>query len=198
MGKVSKICEVCGNNFTYYLSAHPNRRFCSNKCMGVSFRTDRLGMKFSLEHRKNLSISHKGMVGTMKGKHHTEEAKQKISKAKKGIKHSREHIRKCLQRNPKSSLEIKFENIINKFKLPYKFVGDGSFLIERKCPDFINTNGEKIAIEVYCRKHKEKFRKDGVEGWKANRKSVFQKHGWNIEFFNEIQVNEEEVLMRLI
>jgi len=114
-----------------------------------------------------------------------------------GRKLTKEHIKKCLKRNPKSSLEIKFENIINKIKLPYKFVGNGKFLIGRKCPDFINVNGQKIAVEVYYRKHKELLRNKTIEQWQQERQKIFDEYDWQIEFFNEFQVNEQEIKRRL-
>lgn len=119
--------------------------------------------------------------------------KDKISKTLKGRKQSKEHIRKRLKRKDKSNLEIKFENIINNLNLPYKFVGNGSFFIAGKCPDFINQNGERIAIEVFARIHKEKFRDGGLNKWKKDRKKLFESCGWKIIFFDETQVNEENV-----
>jgi DNA-directed RNA polymerase subunit RPC12/RpoP len=40
-------------------------------------------------------------------------------------------------------------NVIQEYNLPYKYVGDGEVIIEGKNPDFINTNSQKIIIEVY-------------------------------------------------
>ena len=44
----------------------------------------------SPETRKKMSESHKGMPGTMKGRHHSEETRKKISEAGKGRKHTEE------------------------------------------------------------------------------------------------------------
>lgn len=44
----------------------------------------------SEETRKKMSESHKGMPGTMKGRHHSEETKKKMSEASKGRKHTEE------------------------------------------------------------------------------------------------------------
>ena len=163
-----------------------------------------LGRKRSIESIIKGSEKNKGRIvsqGTREkirqkvtGYHHTEETKIKIREARKTQVFTKEHIRKVLRRNPKSSLEIKFEEIIQKFNLPYKFVGNGSFFIERKCPDFINTNGQKIAIEVYYRRHKQEFRNTSIDQWKQNRQNIFRKYGWNIIFFDETEVNEENVL----
>lgn len=105
-----------------------------------------------------------------------------------------EVIKKSLRRRPMSSLEIKFQGIIDKNELPYKYVGNGDFFIERKNPDFININGEKKAIEVYARRHKEKLREISIEEWKKQRQELFAKYGWEIIFFNEVELTESNVL----
>lgn len=145
------------------------------------------GKKFTVEHRMKISNARKGMK-------FSDEHRKSISKVQ--LARSPEIIRKCLLRHPKSSLEKRFEDIVNKLNLPYRFVGNGDFFIERKNPDFINTNHLKIAVEVYCRKHKERFR-GGLDGWKSERSEIFGRYGWRIEFFDETQVTEAEVLRRL-
>ena len=40
-------------------------------------------------------------------------------------------------------------DLIKKYDLSYKYVGNGSFLIGYKNPDFVNINGQKICIEVF-------------------------------------------------
>lgn len=165
-----------------------------------------LGKKRPRETIEKMSQSHKGKPSPRKGIKMSEEQKQKISNSKmgsipwnKGKKtgpQSPELIRKRLKRNPKSSLEIKFEDLVNTLKFPYKFVGNGEVLVARKCPDFINSDGEKIAIEVYYRKHKEMFR-GGLEQWKAERIKIFNKEGWSLLFFDETQVTEEKIKLKL-
>ena len=80
--------------------------------------------------------------------------------------------------------------------MPYKFVGNGEFIIAGKNPDFINTNGQKIAVEVYYKRHKEQFR-DGVDSWKQERQELFNQYGWQIEFFDALEVNDDIILGRL-
>lgn len=105
-----------------------------------------------------------------------------------------EAIKKALRRRLPSSLEAKFQNIIDKYQLPYKFVGNGKFFIEGKNPDFININGEKKAIEVYARRHKESLRNLSIEKWKKVRQAIFAKYGWEVIFFNEVELTESNVL----
>jgi len=143
----------------------------------------RTGQEVSLEERKKRSVALKGKYV---GKNHWAYGK----------KLTPEHIRNCLRRRGKSSLEEKFELIINKLELPYKFVGNGEFIIAGKNPDFINTNGQKIAVEVYYKRHKEQFR-DGVDSWKQERQELFNQYGWQIEFFDALEVNDDIILGRL-
>ena len=170
----------------------------------------------TLEHRKKVSLA-------QKGKKHTKEWKRRMSERTKGnkyrlgipeteekkIKHSifmKEYIKKhpewikaCLRRRKMSSLEIKMNDFIKKHNIPYRFVGNGEVIIGRKCPDFINTNGEKIAIEVYYRRHKEQIgqaKGKTIEDWKQERQEIFNKYGWKIKYFDETEVNEEELTRR--
>jgi hypothetical protein len=183
------------------------------------------GKMHSEETRKILSKTHKGKVSHLKGKLLTQEHKEKlkgikrsletrkkISEFQKGRLKSKEtrrkmreshlklckdseYIKKILRRRIPSSLEKKMIEIIDNLKLPYIFVGNGRFWIENINPDFINCNGEKIAIEVFYRKHKEQFA-GGLENWKNKRGETANKYGWKIIFLNETQVNKEEVLRR--
>lgn len=122
--------------------------------------------------------------------------KPNVSKALMGRKLSKEHIRNSLRRRIPSSLEESFQKIIDKHNLPYKYVGNGKILIERYNPDFINTNNEKIAIEVYARYYK--LRNNiSIEKWKEERQKVFNRYGWKIIFFNEVEVNKKNVLKKL-
>jgi very-short-patch-repair endonuclease len=132
----------------------------------------------------------------MREKRLSEETKNKLSMALRGRKLSAEHIKKALSRRTPTSLEKKFQGIIDKNGLPYKFVGDGSFMIGRKNPDFINTNGEKIAIEVYARYYKLKHA-ETVQEWQEERERIFKEHGWRVLFFDAMQVTEDNVLMHL-
>lgn len=119
-----------------------------------------------------------------------------MSKALMGRKLTKEHIKNCLRRRTPTSLEEKFQKIINKNNLPYKYVGNGKFFIENFNPDFINTNHEKIAIEVYAKYYKLRNSKT-IEEWKKERNRVFKKYGWKVIYFDEIEVKEQNVLNKI-
>jgi len=111
---------------------------------------------------------------------------------------SSDYWKKVLRRRKKSKLEQRVEFVIKKHNLPYKFVGNGKFFIERKNPDFININGEKTAVEVYCRTQKENVRKISVKKWKNDRAKLFAKYGWNIIFIEDWQTNKEKNILKLL
>lgn len=126
----------------------------------------------------------------------SEATKEKIGAPQRGKILSAETVKRILTRRTPTSLEMKFQGIIEKNNLPYKFVGDGSFMIGRKNPDFININGEKIAIEVYARYYKLRHA-ETVREWQEDRERVFKEYGWSAIFFDETQVNEANVLSKL-
>ena len=94
----------------------------------------------------------------------------------------------------KSKLEEKVEKIIKKYKLPYKYTGDGGFMIGHYYPDFVNINGDKKAVEVYWKAHKDLFRRGGFEGWKKDRVSTYQYYGWKTIFIDGEKVTEKFVV----
>jgi len=87
---------------------------------------------------------------------------------KKGHIVSDEMLRKTLK-NRISKHELNFEALLLKFGLPYKFVGNGQIIIEGRCPDFINTNGEKKLIELT---------KNTKYEWKKNTINHYAKFGF--------------------
>jgi len=153
------------------------------KCPQLSGENNgNFGRKFSDEHIRKLSESHKG------NKHG-----ENWFKKMRGRKLTEEHIKKAMRRRIPTSLEEAFMAIIEKNNLPYAYVGDGSFLIERCNPDFINVNGKKTAIEVYARIYKTLGGRN-IEDWKKERSEKFKRYGWEIIYFDETEVNEKNVL----
>ena len=117
------------------------------------------------------------------------------NKDKTGV-YTKEMLKNILARRIPSCLEKEFQEIIDKYNLPYKYVGDGSFIIGHYNPDFINTNSKKIAIEVYACYHKLK-NNISIEKWKDERNKVFAKYGWKIIYFDETQIKENKILATL-
>lgn len=199
--RTTYVCITCKKSFTRPPSA--KSKFCSKECLYEDMRSHRGSLAY---HWKGGESYNNKCVDCGKGisfastrcKSCAAKLMPHTSMKQKPWLRTREAIRKALRRRPISSLEDKFQKIIDKYKLPYKYVGNGKFLIERKNPDFININGEKKAIEVYARKHKEKLRNTTIEEWKKNRQGVFDKYGWKIIFFDEIQLNDEKNVLSVL
>ena len=138
-----------------------------------------------------------GGLGPNKGKIFSASHRANISKALTGRRLSPQHVKNALRRREMSSLEIKFQQIIDEYQLPYKFVGNGEFMIENKNPDFININGEKKAIEVYYKRHKEEFR-NGIQAWKEDRASIFAKYGWELLFLEATDLNNKTIINKIL
>lgn len=95
----------------------------------------RLGREKAERTRKLISVAHKG-------KRNPEFAKRRKDP---------EFIRRLfigLNKKP-TKPEARLISIISLNKLPYKYVGDGQFILGGFCPDFLNTDGRKQVIELF-------------------------------------------------
>lgn len=132
------------------------------------------GIKESKERRKACKTRKRKPGDGMDGKFHSYKTIEKMREAHKRKNLSKETLEKMsksakryCQRNPKcvenrvkamlAGLEIKptkperrLKNKLNHlFPREYKYVGNGNIFIGRKCPDFININGQKKIIELF-------------------------------------------------
>lgn len=200
----------CAQSFNKFDERNRVRKFIQNHTKVKHDRQFKKGEHNGVEFKKGQVPWNKNMTG-YKGqeKHYNwKGGKPKCIKCRKQLGnyqaqrcHSCENgnrepeiYAKALRRREMSTLEQKFLKIIQKYDLPYKFVGNGEFMIERKNPDFININGEKKAIEVFSIRHKNQFRDGGLEGWKQSRSQLFAKYGWQVIFFEALEINENNVL----
>ena len=105
---------------------------------------------------------------------------------------------KTLEKRGKTYLERDLENIINKHGLPYKYTGDGSFIIGFLNPDFVNTNGEKVAIEVYYSYYKNRSF-GSEENYQKWRNTWLGRYGWKAVYLNEndMMSPEEEIIDKI-
>lgn len=119
------------------------------------------------------------------GKPRTEKTKENISKSLMGKPLSIEHkikisekikqywkdpeyAKKHLVFNSPNKQEKKLLGILdNLYPGEWKFVGDGKMIIDGKCPDFINVNGQKKIIELYGERwHQDHNPKDRINVFK--------------------------------
>lgn len=113
----------------------------------------------SLEQWQNLEIRAnmiKNMSDALTGGHHlpmNEKARHKISeKAKKrwaNPEFRQAVIPKCLTCQKPNKSEQFLIDFFQEHNLPFRYVGDGEFILGGRCPDFLNTNGNKQLIELF-------------------------------------------------
>lgn len=171
-----------------------------------------IGKHLSLEVRKKLSIKNKGRKHTeeekrkmsifqknrMKdktktpfyGRHHTKEVKEAQRLLRKSIRISTHHTKP----------EKIFLSFIEEYNLPYKYVGDGKFWIEDINPDFINCNGEKIAIEIFGDYWHKQMKGLKWERTEEGRKYILKKYGWKgiVIWESEIKKLESKKIYELL
>lgn len=107
------------------------------------------------------------------GKYDSPEYRLKLSEFQKKQHADPEYRRKIMSSRRPTDVEQKLIDIIAKHNLPYKYTGDGSFLIGNLNPDFINTNSEKVAIDIFGDYW---HMPEEVE----ERRSIFTEYGWDL------------------
>jgi len=134
----------------------------------------------------------------MKGKHHTEETKKKLSIATTNNNPMKnpETVRKVLRRREITSLEQKLLDLINKHSLSYKFVGNGTFMVGKKNPDFVHLSQHTV-IEIYCIYFKLKHY-DSIEEYETKRVAYFKKYGYKTILIRDYMMNNEQNILSLL
>lgn len=90
-------------------------------------------------------------------------------------------------------------DIITKNNLPYRYTGDGSFIIGGLNPDFVNVNGRKIAIELFGDYWHSK-KADSYIDTEEGRAIRFKEYGWELVVIWETEINtlpEETIVAKL-
>lgn len=124
------------------------------------------------------------------GKKRSEEHKEIIRAKTKALWENQEYREKTLKaifksfRHKTSSYEQRLIDLFKKFNIKYKFCGSGNDIVimGKKIPDFINTNGKKIVLEVYTKGHLGNLKPINYE---KIRKTHFAKYGYKVIYFNE-------------
>lgn len=111
----------------------------------------------SNEGKKLLWLTERNLINNpMKGKHHTEEEKKKMSlglrKKWNDPEFKQRVVRKIMLSNYRepNRQESYLDKILStNSPNEYKYVGNGEFILGGKCPDFMNINGKKKVIELF-------------------------------------------------
>lgn len=121
-----------------------------------SERTSRfIGHKHTPESKQKMSQAQKGKNTWSKGRKASEETRKRISEASKRHWQNAEYrdkvIREMIRGNHQrpTTPERRVISIIDLYNLPFKYTGDGSFIIHGVNPDFVNCNGAKVVLEIF-------------------------------------------------
>lgn len=179
------------------------------------------GRKFSEKSRHKMSVAHKGkplssinkqnianaLKGriisekcrqatriTWTGRHHTEEAKHKMSISQKRNWQDPQYINKVLTARARArkpnNLECKFIDLLYENNLPFKY-NSGEAVIGKFIPDFIAIDGRPLVIELfgsYWHRPIEFY-------WK---KEEYAKLGYRVLILWEDELQDEELLERIV
>lgn len=147
-GDVERICQWCEKTFRV-----PRRvvkkgggKYCSYKCYGMAQRKQLFKIckncgKAFWKKRPKYFCSKKCKVEYQRGKNnpfygrkHTEETLKRILKAVHG---------------KPNGVESQLIALIDEYRLPFCYVGNGEVVIAGKNPDFIHSQGDKKVIELF-------------------------------------------------
>jgi len=142
------------------------------------------------EMRKHLSMVRKANPDLMNYKPMTKKNRKANSiRMKKRWKNDPIFIKKVVQSLYKgtcknqTSYEFFISDLCIKNNLPFVYTGDGTFLIGRKNPDFVNKE-YRLAIEVFSDFYKLRTNKD-VKSYKIKRRKYFAKYGYKVLFLGD-------------
>jgi len=185
--RVTLTCEQCGREFEVVLARKDTATFCSKKCA---------------------DLSRVGTPAWNKGKSWSEETKRKVSRGVKRLWEDPEYRENQTRAIVEATMravhvrptepEQQLIDLVEKYNLPYKYVGDGSVIINRFCPDFINYNGQKKIIEVFGdywhnRPNMPYHRTE------KGRKAVFSEYGFETLVIWEHELKEpDKILQRIL
>lgn len=177
-GKIERICQICDTTF----KVDPNivkkgqGLYCSKSCAAKS----RKGKNSPLTKPKIKCVCETcGKV-----------FEQHLSRIKRGWgKYCSQSCKRKNQKFPQNRTkpELIFEEICNKYNLPFKYTGDGSFWIGKNPainPDFVECNGKKIAIEIFSYWHNPLLRRNIRYGQTyRGRKEILKRYKWVLVVF---------------
>lgn len=207
------ICDnqLCKNKTKFKRLSTGYRKFCSCKCHVLEkhpmknknhsiksrskMRNSHIGIPLSKTHRKNII---KSITKAFQKPEYKNKRRLIALNNWKDLKYQQKVISGVLKAlNHKTNLSEKLLlKILNK-TLPkeYKFVGNGKFTLERFCPDFINTNGQKKIIELYgdyWHNKKEVISRD------KRRLKVYKKYGYKTLIVWDKELKNKEKLIEKI
>lgn len=132
--------------------------------------------EFTSERVKEMHKNGTFEIPSMLGKHQSKRQKEMMRGNTyfiDAIKKNPEILKKMLVIDRPNYRELQLLKILdNLYPNEWKYVGDGSFIINGKNPDFINCNGKKLIIELFGERWHDKSEEE-------SRKEAFKPYGYN-------------------
>lgn len=104
-----------------------------------------------------------------------------------------EYMRKILSSRRPTGIEQAIIDIIERYGLPYRYTGNGTFQIGGKYPDFVNTDGRKVAVDIFG----DHWHHPGEI---PERQAIFAEYGWKLIVIwgHEVkELSESELLSKM-
>lgn len=109
------------------------KKYCSSKCVHKNIAT--------VERNKKIGDA-------LRGRPKSKEHKLALKKVRSTPEYIAKQLKSRFVRPTKPEKEI--DKLLQElFPNEWKYVGDGEFILARKCPDFVNVNGQKKIIEMF-------------------------------------------------
>lgn len=152
------------------------------------------GKKISESHRLNMKHPktkehklHMKHPKTLEHKQHISEGRKEIWK---NLDYRNNQVKSTIKNlpNPIFPHEKQFIQICKDNNFPFIFVGHGELIIEGLVPDFIDSNGRKLIVEIH-------FSKDTT--YENKRKEVFSKYGYNTLFLYPKDFENNTIVQRV-
>jgi len=96
-----------------------------------------------------------------------------------------------------TSLEHQFQSMFLKNKINISYVGNNSFYVNGKCPDFINKK-RKVIVEVRHTKVCEKLNDETFSSYKRRRIAFFNRQGFKCLVFSEKSLSNPEKVINSV
>lgn len=192
---VARVCEHCGNQILVYPSTIKGGRgrFCSKRCLDQWRSVNQRGPAHHQWNRITKSCEYCGEIIYVQ---------PNTLRWGWGRFCSRLCLRKSLIKLRPTKPEARFSEITKNLRLPFRYVGDGTFWIGRINPDFIDER-MRVVVEIFgdywhsplLNRHIEPISVESV------RRAILARSGWMMVVFWEHEVMnphpESIVLSRL-
>lgn len=104
-----------------------------------------------------------------------------------------------LVRRSPNVFELRLKYLLDKnFPSEWKFVGDGSFFVDKKCPDFLHVDGETVLLANGIYWHCNRLGFGSTVDVEKFESAHYLNHGLNVIFIWDFEMFDEEYVVRKV